>query len=86
MKNTAETHVYVVQAATIFIATIACLIPALSHAQTTAIWPTKPITLVVTYPPAGGADTMARLIAPKLSEALGQPVVMGRRKDSFVNE
>lgn len=61
---------------TIFIASIACLISALSHAQTTAAWPTKPITLVVTYPPAGGADTMARLIAPKLSEALGQPVVI----------
>lgn len=44
--------------------------PAVSHAQAATAWPTKPITLVVTYPPpAGGADTMARLIAPKLSEA-----------------
>ena len=29
-------------------------------------FPNKPITLVVTYPPGGGADAMARLIAPKM--------------------
>lgn len=39
-------------------------------------WPVKPITMVVTYPAGGGADTMARLIAPKLGEALGQPIVI----------
>ena len=44
-----------------------------SHGQT---WPTKPISLVVTYPAGGGADAMARLIAPKLGEALGQPVII----------
>jgi tripartite-type tricarboxylate transporter receptor subunit TctC len=47
---------------------------SLSFAQTS--WPSKPITMIVTYPPGGGADSMARLIAPKLSEALGQPVVV----------
>ena len=39
-------------------------------------WPTKPISLVVTYPAGGGADAMARLIAPKLGEALGQSVIV----------
>jgi tripartite-type tricarboxylate transporter receptor subunit TctC len=39
-------------------------------------FPIKPITLVVTYPPGGGADAMARLIAPKMGEALGQSVVI----------
>jgi tripartite-type tricarboxylate transporter receptor subunit TctC len=44
-----------------------------THAQT---WPNKPISLIVTYPAGGGADAMARLIAPKLSEALGQNVIV----------
>ena len=41
-----------------------------------AVFPNKPVTLVVTYPPGGGADAMARLIAPKMGEALGQPVII----------
>jgi tripartite-type tricarboxylate transporter receptor subunit TctC len=51
-------------------ATLAC---TLALAQG---YPTKPVRLVVTYPPGGGADLMARLIAPKMGEALGQPVVV----------
>ncbi len=39
-------------------------------------FPTKPIRLIVTYPPGGGADLMARLVAPKMAETLGQPVVV----------
>jgi tripartite-type tricarboxylate transporter receptor subunit TctC len=39
-------------------------------------WPTKAISLIVTYPPGGGADAMARLIAPKMAEALGVSVVV----------
>ena len=41
-----------------------------------AAYPSKPITLVVTYPPGGGADAMARLIGPKMGEALGQTIVI----------
>jgi tripartite-type tricarboxylate transporter receptor subunit TctC len=53
----------------------ACLSISNALAQTAA-WPSKPVSLIVTYPPGGGADAMARLIAPKLSEALGVPVVV----------
>lgn len=49
---------------------------ATASGQAPAAWPTKPIALVVTYPPGGGADAMARLIAPKLGEALGQNVIV----------
>eukprot|EP01036_Dinobryon_divergens_P047656 gene47656-63905_t len=39
-------------------------------------WPAKPIRLIVTFPAGGSSDTAARLVAPKLAERLGQPVVV----------
>jgi tripartite-type tricarboxylate transporter receptor subunit TctC len=44
-----------------------------------ADYPTRPITLVVAFPPGGGADTQARLIAKGLTERLGRPVVVENR-------
>lgn len=42
-------------------------------------YPSKLIRLVVPYPPGGGVDAVARLIAPKLSERVGQQVVIDNR-------
>ena len=42
-------------------------------------WPTKPIRLIVNFPAGGTTDLMARAFAPKLAEALGQPVVIDNR-------
>jgi len=39
-------------------------------------WPTKPVRIVVAYPPGGGIDVMARQVADKVTSAWGQPVVV----------
>src|ERR1043166_6805703 len=42
-------------------------------------YPTRPITLVVPYPAGGGVDAMARIVADKLTAALGQQVLVDNR-------
>jgi tripartite-type tricarboxylate transporter receptor subunit TctC len=60
-------------------AVLACgtaLLAAGTHAQT---FPSKPIRLVVPYPPSGGVDITARTIGEKLSQLIGQPVIVDNR-------
>ena len=59
------------------IATIG-LLATVSHAQT-ASFPDRPVTIVVPFPPGGGTDAGARLIAQKLSTRWGQSVIIDNK-------
>lgn len=53
-------------------------------AQTPA-WPTKPVRMVVAFPPGGLADVMIRAIAPQLTQSLGQTVLVDNRAGAAGN-
>jgi tripartite-type tricarboxylate transporter receptor subunit TctC len=55
--------------------------PSAARAQGAAAtaWPTRPVTVVVGFPPGGQTDFAARIVQPALTAALGQPVVIDNR-------
>jgi tripartite-type tricarboxylate transporter receptor subunit TctC len=59
------------------LAAVPLLRPRAAHAQTD--WPTRPVRVMVPYPPAGGADTTARIVYARLSEDLGQQFAIENR-------
>ena len=62
-------------------ATILIGIPT-SYAQS---YPNRPIKLIAPFPPGGTSDVLGRLIAQKLSESLGQPVIVENRPGASGN-
>ena len=42
-------------------------------------WPTRPVRVVISWPPGGGADIPMRLAAPAMQQVLGQPLVLENR-------
>lgn len=60
----------------LFAAAFGVLFATHAHAQA---WPARPVKIVVSFPPGSTPDTVARVLAPKLQEALGQPFVVENR-------
>ena len=58
------------------VATAACTVPTITTAQT---WPSRPIKIIVQFSPGGTTDIIARTMSDRLSQQLGQPVIVDNR-------
>ena len=54
-------------------------LPAVSRFAWAQAYPTRPVRLIVGWPPGGGADTVSRIVGQWLSERLGQQVIIENR-------
>jgi len=61
---------------TLLAAVVLPLSVAFAPAAHSQAWPSKPIKYIVNFAPGGTTDILARMVAPKVSEALGQPIVV----------
>ena len=53
--------------------------PWVARSASAQAFPSRPVRIVIGFPPGGGIDILARIIAPKMSEQLGQPVIVDNR-------
>ena len=54
----------------------AAALPVVSRIASAQAYPTRPVTMVVTFPAGSGSDILARILGPSLSEFLGQQVII----------
>ncbi len=54
----------------------ATTLPVSQWVQAQAVWPDKPIKMILSQPPGSGPDNVARLLSERLGKALGQPIVI----------
>ncbi|MBI3938498.1 MAG: tripartite tricarboxylate transporter substrate binding protein [Betaproteobacteria bacterium] len=66
------------------LAVSALVVASAVHAAQPA-YPTKPIRLVLPFPPGGGTDALARIFTPRLTESLGQTIVIDNRSGAAGN-
>jgi tripartite-type tricarboxylate transporter receptor subunit TctC len=62
-----------------FLAACSVAVVAAGAAHAQQPWPSKPVRVVVAFPPGGIVDTVARQLQPRLQAALGQPVIIDNR-------
>jgi tripartite-type tricarboxylate transporter receptor subunit TctC len=67
------------------LAAACAFVTATTWAQGPQSWPSKPVKLIVNFPPGGAADQIGRAIAQPLQDALGQPVIVENRGGSGGN-
>src|SRR5262245_26155406 len=72
-------HARIVDSAGALLLVLLALVAPPAPAQDAAAYPGRPVRMVVGFPPGGGTDVVARILSPKLSEDLGQPVVIENR-------
>jgi tripartite-type tricarboxylate transporter receptor subunit TctC len=63
----------------LYLATGATALPAVSRFAAAQTYPTRPVRIVVSFPPGGPSDILARLIGQYISDRLGQPFVIENR-------
>lgn len=76
-KHAARKRINIVAAA--FIAAAAFAIPGHASAQAADSYPSKPIRLIIPYPPGGATDVIGRIVGQRLSEEIGGQVVIENR-------
>jgi tripartite-type tricarboxylate transporter receptor subunit TctC len=77
-QNASRTWRCFLRSAVLLVCALSCaaLVASATHAQD---YPSRSITLIVPYPPGGGVDAMARIVADKLSVGLGKQVIVDNR-------
>jgi len=51
-------------------------LPAVTRVAKAQTYPARPITMIVPFPPGGGADGISRVVAERMRASLGQPIIM----------
>ena len=64
---------------TLLTAALCCAGVAFANVVMAQNYPDRPIRFIIPFPPGGGTDTFARMVAAKLTEAWGQPIIIDNR-------